>query len=265
MLQGESSLRRVLAKNLEEVRERIGTALDRGGRTGDPVTLVAVVKETTVAVARALVAIGVSDLGESRVVEARKKRTALDEGAGDTNAAGDTVPADLRWHLIGHLQTNKVRRAVELFDLIHSVDSTRLLAALSDEAQSKGRAIEALLQVNVSGEKTKHGFSPDEVLTEHERLLSRGGVAIRGLMTMAPYSDDPEDSRPFFRSLRELREELSRRGARSLDILSMGMTGDFEVAVEEGATHVRVGTLLLRGTDEAASEERTARSRSDRA
>jgi pyridoxal phosphate enzyme (YggS family) len=199
-------------------------------RAGDPdrsVTIVGVTKNVPAAVVDAVAAAGVRDVGESRVQEALRK-------APDVRAA-------VRWHLIGHLQRNKVKRAVELFTVVHSVDSPRLVEALA----ATGRPLEVFLQINVTGEATKHGAPPEQARDLLRLALAAPALHVTGLMGMAPLGEDP---RPGFRALRELRDDLNRAGdGPPLLGLSMGMSDDYVVAVEEGATHVRIGTALVGG------------------
>ena len=213
---------------LADIRTRIDAALLRAGSPGRAVTVVAVTKGHDAGAVDACAAAGLLDIGENRVQEALAKAA--------------SVRARVRWHLIGHLQRNKVGRAVELFPVIHSVDSPRLLDALG----AAGRPLEIFLQCNVSGEESKYGADPARVPALLERARGHGNLRVVGLMTMAPFFDDPERARPTFRALRELRDRLEEvSGPGSLPHLSMGMSGDFEVAVEEGATHVRIGTALV--------------------
>ena len=224
------STRAVLAERLSAVRARIEDACRRVGRDPGEVTLVAVTKTVSVEVAALAAELGVRNLGENRPQELWKKAAA--------------VPA-ARWHLIGHLQRNKLDRTVPLVTLIHSVDSERLLEALDAFGRNRGTPVPLLLEVNCSREAAKGGFSPADVPALGDRLAARTGVEVRGLMTMAAYSDDPENARPAFAELRQLRDALRTRTGLALPDLSMGMSGDFEVGVEEGATFVRIGTTLF--------------------
>jgi hypothetical protein len=176
---------------------------------------------------------GVHVLGENRVQEARDKMQRIGGGA--------------QWHLIGHLQRNKVRQAVALFEMIHSVDSVRLAEALDGESRRQGKVMPVLLQVNVSGEASKFGVGEAEVPGLVRALAGMENLSLQGLMTIPPYSEHPEDARPDYRRLRELRDGLAELGLPGMELphLSMGMTQDFEVAVEEGATMVRIGTALF--------------------
>lgn len=260
-----------VAENIAHVRERIAAAAHRAGRSADQITLIAVTKTHPADVVEMALAAGVADWGENRVQEADEKIAAL-------GASG------VRWHLIGHLQRNKAKRAVTLFDLIHSLDSIRLaetldrhlaesaaqLDVLSPQQAHPGmvgetlaagssghqRRLPVLLQVNVSGEETKEGFALPGGLTNSallpdfygavERIVALPQLEVQGLMTIAPYTSDPEAARPTFRTLAALRDDLSRRFPHgSWHQLSMGMTGDFEVAIEEGATLVRVGRAIF--------------------
>jgi hypothetical protein len=224
-----------LKENLEQVRGRMGTACERVGRRPEDVRLVVVTKTVGPPVIRALQALGVVDIGENRVQEAREKQDAL----------GGTL--GLRWHLVGHLQRNKVRHALRLFERVHSVDSVRLAEEISRVAGGEGRVIPVLLEANVSGEASKFGFAPGELPAALDAMRSLPHLSIEGLMTMAPFVEDAEQTRPVFAGLRELRDRLRAASGLPLPHLSMGMTQDFEVAIEEGATMVRIGTALLRG------------------
>ena len=223
--------------NLAAVRERIAEAARRAGRRDDTVLLVAVSKTVDVDGVRAAIAAGVPALGENRVQEAREK----------VGAIGRPVP----WHLIGHLQTNKVRDALDCFDLIQSVDRLPLAQALSSRAVQAGRRADVLVQVNVGDEPQKGGIRPEDLRAGLEAMAALPGLRLRGLMTIPPLPRDPEDSRPHYRQLSKLLEAARGWGLPGeLTELSMGMSGDFEVGVEEGATIVRVGTAIFgpRGT-----------------
>jgi pyridoxal phosphate enzyme (YggS family) len=223
----------LLAGRLASVKERLAAACRRAGRSRSEVTLVAVTKSIGPEVAALLPALGVLDLGESRPQELWRKAA--------------LVPTPVRWHLVGHLQRNKVERTVPLVHLIHSVDSVRLIREL-ESTQGDG-PVPVLLEVNISGEAAKHGFRPDEVATVASALAGLRRLRVDGLMTMAAYDESPERCRPTFARLRELRDRM--RGllgdTQPLSQLSMGMSSDFEVAVEEGATLVRLGTVLFEG------------------
>ena len=223
-----------IAVRLAEVRARIDAAARRAGRDPFSVRLVAVSKTFPLEAVREAYAAGQRDFGENRVQEALEK----------IDASADL---DARWHLLGHLQTNKARKAAPAFAMIQSVDSVDLLRKLDAAAADSGRAPELLVQVDLAGEATKHGARPDDVpriLEEAERCQA---AVVAGLMTLPPIPDTPEDARPWFRQLRDLREEWLRAGvpAGMLKEMSMGMSGDFEVAIQEGATIVRVGTAIF--------------------
>jgi hypothetical protein len=218
--------------NLQIVRGRVRAAAARSKRHPDDVTLVAVTKSVGVAEAQVLVQHGVTALGENRVQELVRKSEALDDPRVD-------------WHMIGRLQTKKVNKVVRKAALIHSVDSVRLARKIDAAGATFGMSCDVLLQVNVSGEGSKTGFGPEELDGALAEVAALPRLAVRGLMTMAPLVDDPEETRPLFRRLCELRDRF-RRNVPTLRHLSMGMTQDFEVAVEEGATLIRVGTALFR-------------------
>jgi pyridoxal phosphate enzyme (YggS family) len=220
-----------IAANLEEIRRRMAEAARRSGRDPASVRLVAVSKTYPAESVAAAAATGQRVFGESRVQESRDKIPAC--------------PSGLEWHFIGHLQKNKVRQALPLFPFFHSIDSTALAGAIDRIAGETGVKAQGLLEVNVSGEETKHGFTPEELRAQFPTLSKLPHLRIRGLMTMAPYSDNPEDARPVFRTLRELRDELQSTYQQPLPELSMGMSGDFEPAIEEGATLVRVGSSIF--------------------
>jgi len=225
-----------LRERLDSLRTRIDAAAARAGRAGEAVTLIAVTKTVPADVVAGAVAAGVVDLGENRVQEAESK-VALEGLKG------------VHWHLIGHLQSNKAARAVALFGRVHSVDGVALAETLSRRAVAAGRRMPVLIEVNVSREASKFGVSPEELGAMAEQVAPLEGLDLDGLMTVGPAVERAEDARPGFARLRELRDELARRLGRPLPHLSMGMSGDFEVAVEEGSTMVRVGTALfgLRG------------------
>jgi pyridoxal phosphate enzyme (YggS family) len=231
------SVRNRLADNLASVRQRIADACRRSSQPVEAVTLVAVTKTVSVEVAQTLVELGQLDLGESRPQVLWQKAA--------------SVSGPVRWHLVGHLQTNKIRRTVPLVSMIHSIDRLELAEAVSQEAERIGTRVPVTLEINVTGEMTKHGFTPAELAAGYPRLCRLEGLQIIGLMTMARYEDDAEACRPTFVVLRNLRDRLTTEFApyRRLPVLSMGMSRDFEVAIEEGATHVRVGTALFEGIE----------------
>lgn len=225
-----------VARALEPIRERMERARERSGRA-QPVELVAVTKGHGFEVVEAALAAGLTRLGENRVQELADKAARL-EAEGRAGAA--------RWHLIGHLQRNKVRQALPLFELIHSIDSHRLARELSKEAERAGREVAGLVQVNTSGEDAKSGFGYDEAVEAVARVVALPGVRVAGLMTMAPWTDDEDVLRRTFRRARELFDrcaaQLEGFDARHL---SMGMSNDYEIAIEEGSTMVRLGTVLF--------------------
>jgi hypothetical protein len=222
----------VLAGRVAEVRERIERAKERAGRGGE-VTLVAVTKTHPAEVVRAAIEAGITDVGENRVQELEQKVGEVGRGA-------------VRWHLIGHLQRNKVGKALPLFDLLHSLDSLRLAQALSDAAVEAGVTVRALVEVNAVGEETKGGVVAAQVVEVVGRMAELPRLELLGMMTMAPFTDDQAVIRRAFRTTRELCEEAGRwvTGFAPHE-LSMGMSNDFEIAVEEGATLVRVGSSLF--------------------
>jgi hypothetical protein len=223
-----------IADNLARVREQIALAAGRSGRTAETVTLVAVTKYVDVALARQLVEAGCRDLGESRPQELWRKADELTAG-------------DVRWHFIGHLQRNKLKRTLPLVSLLHSGDSADLIAAVAEQASATGQPCPLLVEVNVSGDATKHGFDLSDLEAITSVLESHPQLDFRGLMCMAGREGDLDAARREFAALRELRDRLSRATGRTLPELSMGMSGDFEVAIEEGATIVRVGSALFEG------------------
>lgn len=224
-----------LAQNIRFVKQRIASACRRAGRRPSDVILVAATKTISVEVIRESMKYGLSTFGENRIQEAKKKIKEIGtEG--------------ISWHMIGHLQTNKVKEAVELFDLIHSVDSIRLCEALNERASKSGKIIDILLELNLSGEDTKYGFSEREIREVIMAMERYSNLRIMGLMVMTPFSDNPENSRMYFRRLFNIKEEFLNMSLPSnvnMRYLSMGMTQDFEVAIEEGANIVRIGRAIF--------------------
>jgi len=220
-----------LSRRLSELRGRMGEAAGRSGRSPDSITLLAVTKTHPIETLRDCYDLGLRDFGENRVQEALSKIPAL--------------PPDVRWHLIGQLQTNKINKVLGLFHWIHSVDSIRLAEGLSSRIPEGNQEI--LLEVNTSGEPTKSGLAPGDAVQAARELLSLPHLRLRGLMTVGPLTADRSKGRDAFKRLRELFEAIRREPGcpRSFDQLSMGMSSDFEDAIEEGSTIVRVGTLLL--------------------
>jgi pyridoxal phosphate enzyme (YggS family) len=221
------------------VEERIVAACARAERPRSEVSVVAVTKRISAEVAQLLPKLGVCDLGENRPQELWKKAAAL--------------PTEARWHLIGHLQRNKIERTLPLTQLIHSVDGAELLTALETAAAGRAVPVDVLIQVNASGEESKQGIFPEEVADLLPQIAGLQNVRVRGLMTIAAAEEDPERCRPSFAVLRMLRARLAREvpAPHSFAELSMGMSNDFEIAVEEGATLVRLGTVLFEGLSEA--------------
>lgn len=217
-----------LSDRLREVRDRVDAAVRRGGH-GQAVTIVAVTKTHGPDAVQAAWDAGVQDVGENRVQEALPKM--------------DAISVPVRWHLIGHLQRNKVK-SLARFDLLHSLDSSRLADAVNDFGLSANTAVKSLVQINVVGEESKGGYAPHDVPREAERLRSLAGIHVMGVMTMAPLDADEATLRATFSGARRAREVLCAAGHRATE-LSMGMSSDYEVAIEEGATYIRLGTILF--------------------
>ena len=220
-----------IAENLEQINQRIQRACDRVQRSPSEVTLMAVSKNQPPERVAEGVDLGLTLFGENRIQEAKSKIP--------------LCPGSIRWHLIGHLQSNKCRDAVQLFDMIQSVDSIRLATELQQAAEKASRTIQILVEVNVAGEASKFGWNPDQILADLPALNGLHRLEIHGLMTLAPYTKDPEGARPFFRKLRILRDSCAQKLGTPLPVLSMGMSGDFEIAIEEGSNLVRIGTALF--------------------
>lgn len=220
-----------LAENLETIQRQIDAACQRAGRSPDSVTLLAVAKTQPPDAVQAAADAGLTLFGENKVQEAKAKIP--------------LCPGKLRWHFIGHLQSNKCRDAIELFEMIQSVDSLSLAQELNKRAEQASKTMPVLLEVNVAGEGSKFGYAPEQLLAEIKALNSLPRLEIHGLMSVPPWSPEAEKSRPHFRRLRELKEQAETALGAPLPHLSMGMSGDFEVAIEEGATIVRIGTALF--------------------
>ncbi len=220
-----------IAENLKRIREQIASAAAKSGRSADEIELVAITKTHPADKVREAIEAGQSLFGESRVQEARIKIPEL--------------PSNLRWHFVGHLQKNKIRHALPLFEMIHSVDSLALAQDINRVANEEGLHPRVLLEVNMAGEGSKFGFSSEKLRDRMEELLALPRLSILGLMTIPPLADDAEESRKYFVQLRELRDRLQTECRVDLAQLSMGMTQDFAVAIEEGATLVRVGTAIF--------------------
>ena len=223
-----------LEDRLKNVRDRIKKAALDYGRNPDSIHLIAVSKTIAVNIVEQAIKAGVTTLGENYVQEARDKISTLSDYS-------------VSWHFIGHLQSNKAKYAVKLFDLIHSVDSVKLAREINKQAHKIDKVQQILVQVNISREKTKSGISVDETIDLITEVGQFENIAVKGLMTMPPFFNQPDRVRPFFAALRDLRDQTKDKDIPrvSLDELSMGMTGDFEVAIAEGATMVRVGTAIF--------------------
>jgi len=220
-----------LEANVKAVHQRIEAACARAGREPASVTLVSVTKGQPPEVVCAAAALGLTLFGENKVQEAKAKIPAC--------------PGKARWHMIGHLQTNKCRDAVGLFEVVQSVDSLRLAEELDRRAEQASKTLPVLLEVNAVGEASKFGYRPDQLLEDLGRINALTRLELQGLMTLPPWVADPEEARPVFRQMRELKARCEQVLGAPLPHLSMGMTGDFEVAIEEGATMVRIGTALF--------------------
>jgi hypothetical protein len=240
-----------IKENLLKVMERIEGAARRVGRDPREIKLVAVSKTVDAPPIKEAIESGVSILGENYVQEAQKKieeigRPACTEPASRSLAEGRRFGEGrpVAWHFIGHLQSNKAKYAVRLFDMIHSLDSLPLAEELNRRAEQAGRAIKVMIEVNLSGEMTKFGTEEESVLNLAKRILDLNRLSLEGLMTMPPYFDLPEMSRPYYIGLREMKERMVKEGIPMRE-LSMGMSNDFEIAIEEGATYIRVGTAIF--------------------
>ena len=223
----------MVSENLKEVQERVRAACARSGRNPEDVLLIAVSKTKPIELMMEAYEAGVRDFGENKVQEILRK--------------APEMPADVRWHMIGHLQKNKVRQVIGKVCLIHSVDSVALAEKIEQEAEKQDLEVDILLEVNVAGEETKFGFSPEEVPAAVEEIAAFPRVHIRGFMTSAPDTETPEDNRKFFRKLSDLAVDTKSKNLDNVYVsaLSMGMTNDYEVAVEEGASMIRVGTAIF--------------------
>lgn len=238
-----------IAGNLEMVLESINNAAAGSGRDPSGIKLVAVSK--TVELQRILEAVkaGVTALGENRVQEAREKISELgSQIKPPLPHVGKGMAGEVEWHLIGNLQKNKAKTAVQIFDLIHSLDSISLADELNRQAQRINKTQRVIVQVKLSMETVKHGISEESLTGLLEKVSDMDYLKLEGLMTMPPFFDDPEETRPYFRKLRKIAEKVSRKGFPVID-LSMGMTNDFQIAIEEGATILRIGTAIFGGRD----------------
>ncbi|HCX89274.1 MAG: YggS family pyridoxal phosphate-dependent enzyme [Deltaproteobacteria bacterium CG12_big_fil_rev_8_21_14_0_65_43_10] len=222
-----------IADNLLLVKERVEKAALKAGRDPGEIKLVAVSKTVGVEEIREAISAGATILGESYVQEAKEKIEEIDH--------------QVQWHMIGHLQTNKVKQAINLFDMIHSVDRIGLAEEINKRAKQSGKRVSVLIQVNISQETTKSGIERDRAISLVLEVSNLTNLKVEGLMTMPPYFDDPDDARPYFKSLRELKGEIGGERFENISMkeLSMGMSNDFEIAIEEGATIIRVGTAIF--------------------
>ena len=223
----------MIRENLDNVNLKISEAVKRSGRRQDDVTLIAVSKTKPVEMIEEAYVLGIRDFGENKVQELVDKY--------------DKLPKDIRWHLIGHLQTNKVKYIIDKAYMIHSVDSLRLAKEISKEAVKHNVTAKILIEVNVSGEESKFGVTPDELIDMIKEISVLPSVSIRGLMTVAPYVVDSEENREIFIKMKQFAVDITRKNIDNvfMECLSMGMSGDYPVAVEEGATYVRVGTSIF--------------------
>ncbi len=221
-----------IASNLAEIRERIARSAAHAGRAVEDITLVAVSKTFPPEAIRSAYELGLRHFGENRVQEWESKRAAV-------------ADLDATWHLIGHLQSNKARRAANLFNRVDSVDSVALAQKLDAAAAAEAKRLKVLIEVHLGGEETKSGVAEAALLSLAESIAQLQNLDLLGLMTIPPYFDEPERVRPYFRRLRDLRDQVGAQIKMPLSVLSMGMSHDFEIAIEEGATEVRVGTALF--------------------
>lgn len=223
----------MIKENLAIVEENIRQACQRAGRSEDEVTLIAVSKTKPIEMIREALACGKREFGENKAQEMKEKC--------------DSLPGELKWHFIGHLQTNKIKYILGRACLIHSVDSLHLAEAIEKECQKRNLEADILVQVNVAQEESKFGFRQEEILELIHQIAKLSHLHIRGLMTIAPFVENPEENRAVFRQLKKLSVDIGAKNIDNVDmsVLSMGMTGDYQVAIEEGATHVRVGTGIF--------------------
>ncbi len=223
----------MLKENYESVEKKISAACIRAGRNREEVTLIAVSKTKPVEMLQEIYDLGQREFGENKVQELTAKY--------------EVLPQDIHWHMIGHLQTNKVKYIVDKACLIHSVDSMKLAETISKEAGKKGVTVPILIEVNVAKEESKFGITTEETIALTEQIAALPNLTVKGLMTIAPYVEDPEENRPVFRKLRQLSVDIAEKKINNvtMGVLSMGMTNDYEVAIEEGATLVRVGTGIF--------------------
>jgi len=232
----ETNNYKIVEKNLTELQERIESACSRSIYNQESVELVISTKYVDADIIRILFELGVPCIGENQLQATERKKEGLND-------------LDLRWHMFGHLQRNKVKKAVRIFDLIHSVESVTLAMEINKESEKLGKNTRILVEVNISGEETKYGLSPEETIPFLCEINNLESIKVEGLMTMMPIVDDPETCRPMFKELRELSERIRDENIQNVEmnILSMGMTQDFEVAIEEGANLVRIGSAVFEG------------------
>ncbi len=230
------TVKEIIEQNLSDLQNRIDSACSRSIYKQEPVELVISTKYVEADFIRVLSELGISCIGENRLQATESKQEKLND-------------LDLKWHMFGHLQRNKVKKAIRLFDLIHSVESVTLAKEINKESEKLEKNTRILVEVNVSGEETKYGLSPEEAIPFLREIDNLERIKVEGLMTMAPIVDDPETCRPMFKGLRELSEKIREENIQNVEmnILSMGMTQDFEVAIEEGANLVRVGSAVFEG------------------
>lgn len=223
----------MIKENLQEVNQVLINSCEKAGRAGSDVVLIAVSKTKPIEMLTEAYECGCRHFGENKVQELTEKY--------------EVMPKDIKWHMIGHLQRNKVKYIVDKVYLIHSVDSVKLAEEISKEAQKKNVTVSVLIEVNVAGEESKFGIKPEEAEDVIRQIAPLPGVAIKGLMTIAPYVDNPEDNRQYFAQLKQLSVDISKKNIDNVNmsVLSMGMTGDYAVAIEEGATFIRVGTGIF--------------------
>lgn len=231
----------MIGENLSRVREKINSACARAGRSPREITVVAVSKGRPLDQIEAAIAEGINNIGESKVQEFLPKYNALCTAPHLLRRSG------VKWHMVGRLQTNKVKTAVGIFDLIHSLDSQRLALEINRQAAKIGKVQDVLIEIKTSPEEDKSGLRPDEAAEAIMQMAELKNINIQGLMTIAPLVDSSEKTRPYFRMLKELKDKINQLTTRKLTILSMGMTGDFEVAIEEGANMLRLGRAIFEG------------------
>lgn len=227
-----------LFENIETIKKQISGSALRAGRKPEDITLIAVTKTVSAESVKQAIGLGLKIFGENRVQEAKEKILSFKE------YFSQSPDKKIEWHLVGHLQKNKAKPAVELFDMIHSVDSVELAEELDKQAKKISKKQKILVQVKLSAEETKHGILKENLLQLIQGIMQMENLNILGLMTIPPFFDEPEMARPFFRNLRELRDEMNSKGF-NLKELSMGMSNDFQTAIEEGATMVRIGTGIF--------------------